>query len=142
MALRQGPTLMNNFESILLTVIFLALLSGVYVLIYKGSRPPQPVPERPTPPKKAAVASLIPGVCAAIFYGAFKGLDLYLRDHLAVPRPLSIWIILIGVIAPWCVGIYFAYRTARAANKTLRAIGSMEVLVFLLGLAVPFVARG
>jgi hypothetical protein len=37
---------------------------------------------------------------------------------------------------------HFAYRTARAANKTLRAIGSMEVLVFLLGLAVPFVAHG
>jgi len=142
MALRQGPTLMNNFEGTLLTVIFLALLAGVYVLIYKGSRPPQPVPEHPTPPKKAAVASLIPGVCAAILYGTFKGLDHYLRDHLAVPRPLSIWIILIGVIAPWCVGIYFAYRTARAANKTLRAIGSMEVLVFLLGLAVPFVAHG
>jgi membrane protein CcdC involved in cytochrome C biogenesis len=65
-----------------------------------------------------------------------------LRNHLAVPRPLSIWIILIGVIAPWCVGIYFAYRAARAANKTLRAIGSMEVLVFLLGLAVPLVAHG
>lgn len=87
------------------------------------------------------MASLIPGVCAAILYGTFKGLDLYLHDHLAV-RPLSIWIILIGVIAPWCVGIYFAYRTARATNKTLMAIGSMEVLVFLLGLAVPFVAHG
>jgi len=36
MALRQGPTLMNNFESVLLTVIFLALLAGVYVLIYKA----------------------------------------------------------------------------------------------------------
>jgi hypothetical protein len=133
---------MNNFESILLTVIFLAFLAGVYILIYKGSRPPQPVPEYPTPPRKAAVASLIPVACVAILYATFKGLDLYLRDHLAVPRPLSIWIILIGVIAPWCVGIYFAYRAARAANKTLRAIGSMEVLVFLLGLAVPLVAHG
>jgi len=133
---------MNNFESILLTLIFLAFLAGIYILIYKGSRPPQPVPEHSTPPKNAAVVSLIPVVCAAILYGTFKGLDLYLRNHLAVPRPLSIWIILIGVIAPWCVGIYFAYRTARAANKTLRAIGSMEVLVFLLGLAVPFVAHG
>jgi hypothetical protein len=133
---------MNNFESILLTVIFLAFLAGAYILIYKGSRPPQPVPEHPTPPKKAAVASLIPVVCAVILYGTLKGLDLYLRDHLAVPRPLSIWIILIGVIAPWCVGIYSAYRAARAANKTLRVIGSMEVLAFLLGLAVPFVAHG
>jgi len=109
MALRQGPTLMNNFEIVSLTVTFLAFLAGVYVLIYKGSRPPQPVPEHPTPPKKAVMASLIPVVCAVILYGTFKGLDLYLRDHLAVPRPLSIWIILIGVIAPWCAGIYFAY---------------------------------
>jgi len=59
-----------------------------------------------------------------IFYGAFNGLGLYLRDHFAVPRPLSMWIVLIGVIAPWCVSIYFACRAARAANKTLRAIGS------------------
>jgi hypothetical protein len=120
----QGPTLMNYFGSILLTVIFSAFLAGIYILIYKGSRPPQPFPENPTPPKKAAMASLIPVVCAATLYGTFNGLDLYLRDHLAVPRPLSIWIILIGVIAPWCVGIYFAYRAARAANRTLRAIGS------------------
>ena len=120
---------MNNFESMLLTVIFLAFLAGVYILIYKGSRPPQHVPEHPTPAKKAAVACIIPIVCAAILYGAFTGPDLYLRNHLAVPRPLSIWIVLIGVIAPWCVGIYFSYRAARAANKALRAIGSMEVLV-------------
>jgi hypothetical protein len=65
---------MNNFESLLLTVIFSALLSGLYILIYKGSRPPQPVPERLTPPKKAAVASLIPVVCAAIFYGTLNSL--------------------------------------------------------------------
>ena len=133
---------MNTLESMLLTTIFLAFVAGVYILIYKGSRPPQPVPEHLTPPRKAAVASIIPVVCAAMFYGVFKGLDLYLRDHVAVPRPLSIWIVLIGVIAPWCVGIYFAYRAARAANKILRAIGSMEVLAFLLGLAVLVVARG
>jgi hypothetical protein len=133
---------MNTFQSILLMAIFLAFLAGVYVLIYKGSRPPQPVPEHPTPPKKAAVASLIPVVCTAILYGTFKGLDLYLRDHLTVPRPLMFLIIVFGVIAPWCVGIYFAYRAARAANKTLRAIGSMEVLLFLIAVAVLLVAHG
>ena len=133
---------MNTFGSILLTAIFLAFLAGVYVLIYKGSRPPQPVPEHPTPPKKAAVASLIPVVCTAILYGTFKGLDLYLRDHLTAPRPLAFLIIVFGVITPWCVGIYFAYRAARAASKTLRAIGSMEVLLFLLAVAVLLVAHG
>jgi hypothetical protein len=133
---------MNTFESILLAAVFLAFLAGVYGLIYKDSRPLQPVPEHPTPPKKAVVASLVPVVCTAILYGTFKGVDLYLRDHLAAPKPLAFFIIAFGVIAPWCVGIYFAYRAARAANKTLRAIGSMEVLVFLLAAALPLVARG
>jgi hypothetical protein len=75
-------------------------------------------------------------------YGTFKGLDLYLRDHLAAPRPLAFLIIVFGVITPWCVGIYFAYRAARAANKIFRAIGSMEMLLFLLAVAVLLVARG
>lgn len=133
---------MNNFETMLLVAIFMALLAGVYALIYKGSRPPQSVAEHPTPPMKAAVAAVISFLCAAISYGIFRGLDLYLRDHLAVRSPLSTGIILIGLIAPWGVGIYFAHRAARTANKTLRAIGSMEVMVFLLGLAVPFIAQG
>ena len=142
MAAQEGSKLMNTFESILLTAVFLAFLAGVYGLIYKGSRPLQPVPEHPTPPKKAVVASLVPVVCSAILYGTFKGVDLYLRDHLAAPRPLAFLIIVFGVIPPWCVGIYFAYRAARAADKTLRAIGSMEVLLFLLAAALPLIARG
>jgi hypothetical protein len=73
------------------------------------------------------------------FAQTFKGVDLYLRDHLAATKPLAFLIIAFGVIVPWCVG---AYRAARAANKTLRAIGSMEVLLFLLAAAVPLVARG
>ncbi len=142
MAAQEGSKLMNTFESILLTAVFLAFLAGVYGLIYKGSRPLQPVPEHPTPPKKAVVASLVPVVCTAILYRTFKGVDLYLRDHLAAPRPLPFLIIVFGVIPPWCVGIYFAYRAARAADKTLRAIGSMEVLLFLLAAALPLIARG
>jgi hypothetical protein len=133
---------MNGFEGILFTAILLALLAGVFALIYKGSRPPQPVPEHPTPPRRAVVASLIPVVCTAILYATFRGLDLYLRDHLTVPRLPAILIIVIGVVAPWCVGIYSAYRAAPAANKILRAIGSMEVLILLLAAAVPIVARG
>jgi hypothetical protein len=133
---------MNGFEGILFTGILLAFLAGVVALIYRGSRPPQPGPEHPTPPKRAVVASLIPVVCTAILYATLRGLDLYLRDHLTVPRLPAILIIVIGVVAPWCVGIYSAYRAARAANKILRAIGSMEVLILLLAAAVPIVARG
>jgi hypothetical protein len=133
---------MNGFEGILSAAILLAFLAGVLALIYKGSHPPQPVPEHPTPCRKAIVASLIPIVCAAILYATFKGLDLYLRDHLEVPRLPAILIIAMGVVAPWCVGIYSAYRTARAANKVLRAIGSVEVLIFLIAAAVPIVAQG
>lgn len=132
---------MNGFEGILSAVILLALLAGVFALIYKGSRPPQPVPEHPTPPRRAVVAALIPVVCTAILYATFKGLDLYLRDHLQVPRLPAILIIVMGVLTPWCAGIYSAYRAAQAANKVLRAIGSIEVLIFLLA-AVPIVASG
>jgi hypothetical protein len=57
-------------------------------------------------------------------------------------RLTAMLVIVLGVVAPWCVGIYFGYRTARAANKVLRAIGSMEVLIFLIAAAVPVVARG
>lgn len=133
---------MNTFESILVTAIPMAFLAGVCALIYKGSRPLQPVPEYLTPPRKAAVASLISVACTAILYVTFKGLDLYLRDHISVPRSLAIMIIVFGVIAPWCVGIYSAYRAARTANKILRAVGSIEVLIFLLAAAVPILARG
>ena len=132
---------MSGFEGVLFTAMLLAFLAGVFALIYKGSRPPQPLPELPTPPERAVLASIIPVVCIAILYAAFKGLDLYLRDHLRVPSPAAIFIILMGVCL-WCLGIYSAYRAARAANKILRAIGSMEVLIFLLAAAVPLVARG
>lgn len=133
---------MSGFEDVLLVVIFLAFLVGVFALIYKGSRPLQPLREHSTPHRTAVVASFIPLVSIAILYATFRGLDLYLRDHLAVSSPTAISIILVGVVAPWCVGIYSAYRAARAANKILRAIGSIEVLVFLLAAAVPLVARG
>jgi hypothetical protein len=133
---------MNGFEGVLFATIFLAFLAGVFALIYKGSRPPQPIPENPTPPRRAVVASLIPLLCTGILYATFKGLGFYLRDHLTVPRLPAILIIVIGVVAPWFVGIYSAYRAARATNKILRAIGSLEVLAFLLAAAVPLVARG
>jgi len=133
---------MNGFEGRLFAVILLALLAGVYALIYKGSPPPQAVPEHPTPHRKAIVASLIPVVCTVILYATFKRLDLYLRDHLQVPRLPAILIIVMGVVAPWSVGLYSAYRTARAANKVLRAIGSMEVLIFLIAALVPIASRG
>jgi hypothetical protein len=133
---------MNRFEGVLFAAILLAFLAGVFALTYKGSRPPQPLPEHPTPPRRAVVAAFIPIVCAAILYATFKGLDLYLRSHLEVPRAPATLIIVMGVVAPWCVGIYWAYRAARAANKVLRAIGAMEVLIFLLAAAVPLVEGG
>ena len=133
---------MSGFDGVLLVIIFLAFLAGVFALIYKGSRPLKPLPEHSTPHRTAVLASFIPIVSIAILYATFRGLDLYLRDHLAVSRPTAISVILVGVVAPWFVGIYSAYRAARAANKILRAIGSIEVLVFLLAAAVPLVARG
>jgi len=59
---------MNGFDGILFAVMLLAFLAGVFALIYNiynGIRPLQPVPEHPTPPRKAVMASFVPVVCAA-----------------------------------------------------------------------------
>jgi hypothetical protein len=133
---------MSGFEGILFTAVLLAFLAGVFALIYKGSRPLQPVPEHPTQLRRAVVASLIPVVCTAILYATFRGLELYLWGHLTLPRLPAVLIILMGVVAPWCVGIYSAFRAARAASAVLRAIGSMQVLIFLLAAALPVLALG
>src|ERR1700691_4838006 len=111
------------------------LLAALLIAIFKGSRPPQPVPSNPTAPKRAKFAALVPVVCAVFSYTTFKLLDLYLTVHLAPSKPFAIpmrvgWFV--GVIAPWFVGVYFAYMTARAANKVLRAIGALEVVICLL----------
>jgi hypothetical protein len=60
----------------------------------------------------------------------YKGLDLYLTVHLVPPKPLILpmragWFV--GGVAPWFVGLYFAYVTARAANKVLRSIGAIAL---------------
>jgi len=132
---------MHSFEHILSAAVLLAFLAGVFALIYKGSRPPQPVPQESTPPRKAALASLVPVVCIALLYATFKGVGWYLSDHLQMPRLAAVLVIVVGVIAPWSVGIYSAYRAARAASKLLRAIGSIEVLLFLLVAAMPILVR-
>jgi uncharacterized membrane protein YfcA len=92
----------------MLAVISIAvlILAALLVAIFRGSRPPQPIPASPTVPKQAAFAALVPIVCAVIPYATFKGVELYLNHGLAPPKPLVI--LLLGVIAPWFVGIYFA----------------------------------
>ena len=115
------------------------LLAALLIAIFKGSRPPQPIPSNPTAPKRAALAAFLPIVCVAIQYATFKGVALYRVAYLEQPKPLII--LLVGVIAPWLVGIYFAYRAARAANKVLRAIGAVEVLTFLLTAGMAILSR-
>jgi hypothetical protein len=81
----------------------------------------------------------VPILCVAIQYATFKGVALYRVAYLEQPKPLII--LLVGVIAPWLVGIYFAYMAARAANKVLRAIGAVEVMTFLLAAGIALIAR-
>ncbi len=132
---------MIGFEDILFAAVLLAFLAGVFAVIYKGSRTPQRVPEHSTPPRKAVLASLVPAVCITVLFATFKGVGWYLSEHLQMPRLAAILVILVGVIVPWSLGIYSAYRAARASNKVLRAIGSIEVLVFLGAAAVPLMGR-
>ena len=118
------------------------LLAALLVAIFKGSRPPQPIPSNPTAPKRAVFSAFVPVVCAAISYLILKSFDWYLTAHLAPPKQLIIplrvgWFV--GLIAPWFVGLYFVYGTARAASKVLRAIGALELLMCLFyGLALLF----
>lgn len=115
------------------------ILAGLLVAIFKGSRPPQPIPSPPSPPKQATFAALMSVVCGAILLATFTRLGPYVSEHLAPPKPLVV--LFVGVIAPWFVGIYFAYKAACAGNKALRAIGASEVLIFLLAATVALLSR-
>ena len=134
---------MSTLPGITLLVL---LVTAVLIAIFKGSRSPQPMPSNPTPDKRAMFAALIPVVCAAISYATFKGLDLYLSYYPPYegqpPFATAMRIaFLIGSIAPWFVGVYFAYSAARAANRLLRTIGALEVIVcFLNGSFMLFAA--
>jgi hypothetical protein len=121
-------------------VVAVVLLAGLLVAIFKGSRPPQPIASSPTPPKRAAIAAFVPVVCAVIQYATFRALASYLWTHLAPPKPLIV-LFLVGLIAPWFVGLYFAYSAARAANVVLRAIGASEVLIFLMAAGLVLLSR-
>jgi hypothetical protein len=51
-------------------------------------------------------------VCAAIMLATFTRLGPYVSEHFAPPKPLVV--LFVGGIAPWFVGVYFAYKAARA----------------------------
>lgn len=99
-----------------------------------------PVPASPFPVKRRfmeldgvqTLSAIAPVVCALISYATYRAIDSHLAVHLAPPKP---WIMpmrigmLFGVIAPSFVGVYFANQTARAANRGLRFVGAMEMLV-------------
>ena len=105
------------------------IVAALLIAIFKGSRPPQPVPSTPTAPKKAIFAVFMSVVCAAILFVTFTRLGPYVGEHLAPPTPLVV--LFVGGIAPWFVGTYFAYKAACAENKLLRAIGASGVLIFV-----------
>jgi hypothetical protein len=121
-----------------LTIVVL-LVAALLLAIFKGSRASQPIPTTPTAPKRAALDALMPVGSALISYATYNAFRFYLTVHLEPPKP---WIIpmrigwFLGVVAPWFVGIYFAYQTSRAANKGLRAVGALEVLICVLYAAV------
>jgi hypothetical protein len=131
--------ILSEMQTLAVISFAVLILSALLVAVFKGSRPPQPIPPTPTSPRQAVYAALISVVCAAVLLVTLTRLGPYLSEHLAPPKPLVI--LFMGVIAPWFGGIYFAYKAARAANKVLRAIGASEVLIFLLGAALAIVSR-
>jgi hypothetical protein len=122
-------------QMLAILMLVVLLVAALLIAIFKGSRPPQPIPTTPTVSKKAALTALVPVGCALISFGTYKAISFYLTIYLEPPKP---WIIpmrigwFLGVVAPWFVGSYFAYETSRAANKGLRAIGALEVLTCVL----------
>ena len=125
----------------ILAVMSVAILivAALLISIFKGSRPPQPIPSTPTAPKKATFALFTSVVCAAILFVTFTRLGPYVGEHLAPPKPLVV--LLVGGIAPWFVGTYFAYKAARAENKLLRAIGASGVLIFVLAATLALLSH-
>jgi hypothetical protein len=119
--------------------ITLLILAALLVAIFKGSRPAQPIRSTPTSPTQAMFAAFISVVCAAIVLVTCTILGPYVSEHLAPPKPMVF--LFVGGIAPWFVGIYFAYKAARAGNKVLRAIGASEALIFLLAATLAVLSR-
>lgn len=103
------------------------LVAALLIAIFRSD-----TPANPTAPKQAALAAVAPLVCVLISYVTYRAIDSYLAVHLTPPKP---WIMpirigmFLGIIAPLFVGVYFASQTARAANRGLRFIGAVEMLV-------------
>jgi hypothetical protein len=125
----------------ILAVAALAVLivAALLIAIFKGSRPLQPIPSTPTSPKQATLAAFISALCAAIPVATFTIVGPYAGERLSPPKPM--FVLFVGGIAPWFVGVYFAYKAARAGNKVLRAFGASEVLIFLLAAALAVMSR-
>ena len=90
-------------------------------------------------PKQATVAAFMSVLCVVILLVTFTSLGPYVAEHFAPPKPLVV--LFVGGIVPWFVGIYFAYKAARAGSKVLRTIGASEVLVFLLAAALVLMSH-
>lgn len=121
------------------TTVAVLILAALLIAVFKGSRSPQPIPATPTPPKQATVAAFMSVLCAVILLVTFTSLGPYVGERFGPPKPLVV--LFVGGIAPWFVGIYFAYKAARAGSKVLRAIGASEVLIFLLAAALVLMAH-
>ena len=76
----------------ILAVISVAvlILAALLVAIFKGSRPPQPIPSTPTSPKQTTFAAFMSVVCAAILLVTFTSLGPYVSEHLAPTKPLVV----------------------------------------------------
>ena len=119
--------------------IAVLILAALLISIFKGSRPPQPLPLTPTPTRNAVIAAFVPPLSVLIVCATFRGVEAYTRTHLVPPMPLVI--LFLGILALWCVGLYFAYVTSCAANKVLRTVGALEMLTFLLAGGLALLSR-
>jgi len=121
----MGPILASIF-------VMGLILGGLLIAIFKGSRPPIPVPRHFTPPRRAAIAVAVSIFCVVVIYATPRAVELFEKTYFVPSQPILTASAILGVVVPYFLALYYAYVAARAEQILLRAIGATEVLIFSL----------
>ena len=125
-------------------VVSIGLVVGaILIATIKGSRAAQPVERKATPAKRSILAAFVPLVCAAVSGATFEFVIPWYMSVTHYTLPSFPWLLRAGMfvcgVIPWFIGSYFAFQVSRTANRALRAVGAVElVLCVAFGAALLF----
>jgi len=96
-----------------------------------------------TSTKRSILKAFVPMVCAV---GSGATFEFFIPWYVSVTHhgvPSFPWLLRAGMfvcgVIPWFIGSYFAFHVARTANRALRAVGAVElVLCVACGAALLF----